>query len=138
MTIMSSRRFIVGILIFCALIWALVYLQRFAFTGLDRAAYDRGEETYILGLAYFGKVTHGGGVSPFPEGLGFKTEDGRTLSQEEMIKVINPELNPFVRDGKIYTRTREWSEWGERVYWTPTNPITTGIAKAVRFIHREG
>lgn len=129
-----SKRFIVGGWVFAFLMLFLAYLIGFTSTGLDRDAYNRGEEVRTIGLSYFGKTTFGGGAYPLPEALTFRTNDGRALSPDEVVKVINPELNPFIEDGKVYTRSTEWSEWGEKIYWAPANPVTTKIAGILRFI----
>ena len=134
-SILRSKKFIVGSWVF---VFSMLYLMGFISVGLDREAYNQGEEVHTIGLSYFGKTTFGSVASPLPEALTFQAEDGRILPPDEMVKFINPELNPFVEDGKVYIRTKEWSAWGERVYWIPANPVTTNVAKALRFIRRAG
>jgi len=132
--IFQSRKFGIGIGVLIVLLWVFTYLINFTYVGLDGEAYSRGEEVSTIGLSYYGKITFGGYSSPLPEALTFQTEDGRALSLDEMVKVINPELNPYVEDGRVYLYTEEWSHWGKRIYWAPANPATTNIAKVLQFI----
>ena len=132
--ILDSKKFVIGSLIFAILMWSFAYLAGFTYVGLDTEAYNRGEEIPTIGLGYYGKITFGGYSSPLPEALTFQTEDGRVLSADEMVKFINPELNPYVEDGRVYLYTEEWSYWGKRIYWTSANPATTNIAKVLQFI----
>jgi hypothetical protein len=95
----------------------------------------RGETVYTLEFSFFGKTTYGPWDSPLPEGLSFRTEEGKILTPQEMVLVINPALHPFVKDGKVYTRTPGWSRWGIKTYYeAPVNPVTTRVANALRSI----
>ena len=130
-----SRRFVVCIWLSIIPILFLAYFVGFTSTGLDRASYNQGEKVQTIGLSYYWETTFGGNAVPFPEAFIMKTKDGRTLSPEEMVEFINPELNPFVEDGKVfYISMKERTEWGEKIYWAPANFATTGIARLLNFI----
>lgn len=136
--ILGSKKFLIYIWVFTLVTWIFVYSVGFMHAGLDAKAYMRGEKVETIGLGYFGKTTYGRGSFPLPEMLIIQTEDGRTLIPDEMVQVINPDLKPFVKDGRVYIYSSEgYSEWGEKVYWASANPVTTSIAKALRFIYRK-
>lgn len=136
MKVLASRKVIIAIWVFALLALLFSYVVNFTSVGLDREAYNRGEQVETAVFMYFGKKTYGGGAFPLPEALTFRSEDGGTLTPDEVVKVINPALNPFVKDGKVYTRADEWSEWGKKVYWelTPTNPVNAKLVKIVTAI----
>lgn len=123
-----------GLVLWTAAVFIFLYLMLFGHTGVDRSAYEQGHEVQTLGLGYFGKIVLGGGTYPLPERLALVTNDGQVLPPEEMVKYLNPQLKAFVKNGKIYTRTPEISEWGVKVIWLPANSITTNIAKVTHFI----
>ena len=132
---LRSKNFVRCVWLSIVPIWFLVYLVGFASTGLDRASYNQGEKVQTIGLSYYWETTFGGNAVPFPEAFIMKTKYGRTLSPEEMVEFINPELNPFVEDGKVfYISMKERTEWGEKIYWAPANFATTGIARLLNFI----
>ncbi len=124
----------VGILLFNFLVWGFVYFSWGVSPGLDRAAYDRGEEVHTIDLKYFGPKTHGPYESSILERMTFETQDGRRLSPEEAVQVINPALNPYVKDGKVYLHTPAKTEWGWHFYHLDPSPVSTTIAKLHRFV----
>jgi len=130
--VLTSWKIAIASWVFASIALCFMYLSAFTYVSLGLY---RGEEIDTVGFSYVGKTTYGPIL--LPEGLAFVTESGERLSQEETIKVINSDLRPFIRDGRIYIKPYERSEWRHKVYWAPANAVTTNLAKIVRFLHQK-
>lgn len=129
------RRLLILVWAIVLLSWSFVYVLGFTSTSVDRVSYERGETKPVLGLTYWWPEKQGGYEPlPFQDRIQF-TKDGRVLSPEEIVKYLNPELKPIVKDGKIYIHNPESFRWAH-VYWMPSSPAVSMFTKARSYLPR--
>ncbi|MFC1629722.1 hypothetical protein ACFL11_00640 [Patescibacteria group bacterium] len=96
--------------------------------------YDRSDEQIpTIAIRWWGPRDYAAHYSPLPDGLELVFDDGRKATPEEMVLVINPELNPTVREGRVYLVDPARTEWDWQVSWLDPGPVTTPVGRLILF-----